>query len=856
MKSYFISAKVGVTSFLLFLGLFLLEPALAATNQTISFGALPDKTYGDPSFNLSASASSGLPITFYITYGPANVSGNLVSIAGAGTVTIRASQPGDADYDAATPVDHTFAVATAPLKVVVDYKSRLFGETNPVFTGTISGLLNGDNITATYGTQATTNSPVGNHTITATLVDPDNKAGNYKITGLTNSLSVNAAPIEWPVASGGNGHFYQPILAPNGIVWGAAEAAAEAKGGYLVTLTSSNENAFVFNLITNNLDYWNFALGPIELLGPWIGGIQPPGSPEPAGGWSWVTGEPFVYNNWLVGQPNDDVPGDQNRIQIFSLNGHPDSVWNDLHDTDYQLVSSYIIEYDTNPNKSNQTITFGSLTNQIYGHAPFDVSATASSGLPVTFSIVSGPATVASNTVTITGAGLVTVRASQASNPSFTAATNVDQSFTVNPAVLTVVAANATRAYGVANPALTGTLTGVVNADAITATYATAAATNSSVGTYAIISSLFDPNSRLVNYTVNSTNGTLTISQATPSITWADPANIVYGTALSGTQLNSSSAVAGTFTYTPDLGTTLLAGMNQILSVNFVPTDAQNYSNAAASVTLNVDKAPSITTVTSSSNPSPTGSNVTFTAMLASVGPAGGTPTGPVQFWAGGSALGGPVLATNGVAQLATAALAHGSHAISAAYAGDNNFIGSTNTLSPDHMINSAPVTHLLTLSANENTPVCFSIPGLLATVADTDQDPITLSSLDAAGINGGTVASNGNQCIIFTPLPNSTNADSFNYSVSDGFGGTASGTVSVTFNVAPNVAPFNLLNHGHATILFTGIPNRIYSVQVSTNLTDWSTIGSVPAGTNSQFQFEDVDAPNFPNRYYRAAYP
>src|SRR5205085_511700 len=61
--------------------------------------------------------------------------------------------------------------------------------------------------------------------------------------------------------------------------------------------------------------------------------------------------------------------------------------------------------------KAAQTITFGALPNKTYGDAPFTVSATSSSGLSVTFSIVSGPATINGNTVTITGVGHVIVRA-------------------------------------------------------------------------------------------------------------------------------------------------------------------------------------------------------------------------------------------------------------------------------------------------------------------------------------------------------------------------------------------------------------------------------------------------------------
>jgi hypothetical protein len=89
----------------------------------------------------------------------------------------------------------------------------------------------------------------------------------------------------------------------------------------------------------------------------------------------------------------------------------------------------------------------------------------------------------------------------------------------------------------------------------------------------------------------------LTVNKATPSITWATPAAITYGTALSATQLNASSPVAGTFTYSP-AGGVLTAG-SQTLSVLFTPTDSTDYTTATASVNLTVNKAtPSITWAT------------------------------------------------------------------------------------------------------------------------------------------------------------------------------------------------------------------------------------------------------------------
>jgi hypothetical protein len=91
---------------------------------------------------------------------------------------------------------------------------------------------------------------------------------------------------------------------------------------------------------------------------------------------------------------------------------------------------------------ASQTITFGTLSNQPFGAAPFTVSATASSGLPVSFnSQTTSVCTVSGSQVTLIAVGTCTVQATQAGNTSYTSATPVNQSFQVmlgGPVTLTV----------------------------------------------------------------------------------------------------------------------------------------------------------------------------------------------------------------------------------------------------------------------------------------------------------------------------------------------------------------------------------------------------------------------------------
>jgi glucose/arabinose dehydrogenase len=82
-------------------------------------------------------------------------------------------------------------------------------------------------------------------------------------------------------------------------------------------------------------------------------------------------------------------------------------------------------------NKRDQTITFSAISNKIANDAPFTLEATASSGLQVLFEVVSGPATLDGNTVTLTGPGTVRISASQPGNENYLPATAVERDFTV-----------------------------------------------------------------------------------------------------------------------------------------------------------------------------------------------------------------------------------------------------------------------------------------------------------------------------------------------------------------------------------------------------------------------------------------
>jgi hypothetical protein len=100
-------------------------------------------------------------------------------------------------------------------------------------------------------------------------------------------------------------------------------------------LTTAAEGDFVFNLI-NSAEYWYRGE-----FGPLIGGFQPSGS-EPLGGWTWITGESWIYENWAGGQP-DNGAGMEEALHFWSGNH-----WNDIP-KDLRSYISYVVERDEPP---------------------------------------------------------------------------------------------------------------------------------------------------------------------------------------------------------------------------------------------------------------------------------------------------------------------------------------------------------------------------------------------------------------------------------------------------------------------------------------------------------------------------
>ena len=178
-----------------------------------------------------------------------------------------------------------------------------------------------------------------------------------------------------------------------------------------------------------------------------------------------------------------------------------------------------------------------------------------------------------------------------------------------------------------------------------------------------------------VTFSNNVSNTDTVIFQQPPAITWATPAPIIYGTALSGVQLDATTTVAGSFTYNPPAGTVLSTGLHT-LTATFNPTDTTDYTASTATVTLTVIPATPGVTITSTANPVFLTAGVSFNAVIQSLGTP---PTGTVVFYDGTAQL-GSVAVSSGAATFSTSALTAGLHSITAAYSGDTSYGAATSS--------------------------------------------------------------------------------------------------------------------------------------------------------------------------------
>ncbi|MCC7265032.1 MAG: hypothetical protein IT369_21200, partial [Candidatus Latescibacteria bacterium] len=431
----FVSSSTGITK--------IAAVGSPQQSQTITFGSLANKTFGDAPFAVSATASSGLPVGFAIQSGPATISGNTVTLTGVGTVTVTASQAGTGSYLPASNMSQSFTVAKASQTITFGVlPNRAFGSAPFALSATASsGLavsfavtgpatISGNTVTLTgVGTVTVTASQVGNVNYLAAANVPQTFAVSQASQTITFGTLVNKTVGDAPFAVSATASSGLPVsfavqsgpatISGNTVTLtgvGAVTVVASQAGSVSYLAAADVPQTFAVNKTSQTITFGalpnkTFGDAPFEVSATASSGLPvsfaiQSGPATISGNLVTLTGAGAV--TVAASQVGDGNYLAMNASQVFTVA------------------------------KASQTVTFGSLADKTFGDAPFAVSATASSGLPVSFAVQSGPATISGNLVTITGGGTVTVVASQVGNVNYLAATDVPQTFAVSQASQTI----------------------------------------------------------------------------------------------------------------------------------------------------------------------------------------------------------------------------------------------------------------------------------------------------------------------------------------------------------------------------------------------------------------------------------
>jgi hypothetical protein len=230
-----------------------LNQTVNKADQSINFAPLANRTYGDPDFNVSAPASSGLAVSFSVTAGPITLSGNSVHITGAGSATIRASQGGNNNYNPAPDIDQSFTIAQAAQSIsFAPLADKTYGDAP--FTVSATGGASGNPVTFAASGNCTAGSGDGSTiTITGggfcTVTASQAGNGNYQAApDVPRTFAINQAAAHITV----NG--YSGIY--DGHPHGAGGSATGANGEDLSSLLNFGS---VFTDVPGGTAHWTFA---------------------------------------------------------------------------------------------------------------------------------------------------------------------------------------------------------------------------------------------------------------------------------------------------------------------------------------------------------------------------------------------------------------------------------------------------------------------------------------------------------------------------------------------------------------------------------------------------------------------
>jgi hypothetical protein len=385
---------------------------------------------------------------------------------------------------------------------------------------------------------------------------------------------------------------------PNGMVLftGGLGSATDGSGGqvgvFQLDPTAANPTPTLFDgttrgAVDGGTEYvQSLAVGSARLQSPAI---------------TWATPGDIIYGTALGGGQLDataSVPGS------FSYSPAAGTVLNagmsqtlivTFTPSDATLYTTVTATTTINVNQANPSITWANPSDIAYGTALGGTQMDATASVPGTFSYSPAVGT------------LLTAGHAQVLSVKFTPSDTTDYTTATSTTSINVDQANPSITWANPSDITYGTILGGAQLDATasvpgTFSYSPAVGTVLTVGQAQVLSVKFTP-SDTTDYTTATAATIINVKQASPVITWVNPSDITYGTALGATQLDATASVPGTFSYSPAAGTVLNAGQGQTLNVTFSPTDTSDYTPATAAVGINVNSATPVVSVSDTGGP-------------------------------------------------------------------------------------------------------------------------------------------------------------------------------------------------------------------------------------------------------------
>jgi hypothetical protein len=227
-----------------------------------------------------------------------------------------------------------------------------------------------------------------------------------------------------------------------------------------------------------------------------------------------------------------------------------------------------------------QSITFAELSGKTFGDADFSVAATASSGLPVSFT-AAGKCTVSGTSVHLTGAGSCTITAHQTGNTSFTPAPEVSREFAIAKAAAVLSLGDLNQTYN-GSPLAATASTSPAGLAVISITYGGSSAPPAAPGSYPVQATLDND-----DYQAAPAVGTLVIGQASATMTLGNLSQTYNGSPLAATATTNPADLAVSITYNGATTPPTTAGSYAVTAT----LNAANYQAAPAQGTLVIAKA-------------------------------------------------------------------------------------------------------------------------------------------------------------------------------------------------------------------------------------------------------------------------